>query len=102
MSTVPTPTGTEAQVCRDIALRQQHGLAKYGTSVADNRLSLRAWLVHAYQETLDQAIYLRRAIEQLDAAGLTGPSDCADPAGVTTPPPAPREPYRPPAPRPAF
>lgn len=79
----PSPTGTEAAVCRDIALRQQHGLAKYGTSVAENRLSHRAWLVHAYQETLDLAIYLRRAIDQLDAAGLTGPADRADPAGVS-------------------
>lgn len=60
------PTGTEARVCADIAARQAMGLAKYGTTVADNPLALRAWLQHAYEEALDQAIYLRRAIEQID------------------------------------
>lgn len=60
------PTGTEARVCADIAGRQQAGLAKYGTSVESNPLTLRAWLVHAYQECLDQAVYLKRAIEELD------------------------------------
>lgn len=60
------PTGTEKQVCEDIAKRQQFGLSKYGVSVADNPLRLRAWLQHAYEETLDKAVYLRRAIEQID------------------------------------
>ena len=64
--TAPTPTGTEARVCRDIAMRQSLGTQKYGTTVADNPLSHRQWLVHAYQECLDQAIYLRRAIEELE------------------------------------
>ena len=59
--------GTEAKVCADIATRQAHGLAKYGTSVKDNPLSLRQWLQHAYEECLDQAVYLRRAIDELDA-----------------------------------
>jgi len=59
-------TGTEAQVCNDIALRQQHGIKKYGTTVADNPLSLRAWLQHAYEEMLDQVVYLRRAIDEID------------------------------------
>lgn len=58
--------GTEARVCEDIALRQQAGIAKYGTTVEMNPLSLRQWLQHAYEETLDQAVYLRRAIEKLD------------------------------------
>ena len=61
--------GTEARVCDDIARRQQMGMQKYGTSVEANPLSLRAWLQHAYEETLDQAVYLRRAIEELDAKG---------------------------------
>ncbi len=61
-----TATGTEARVCDDIARRQIMGLAKYRTSVEGNPLPLRAWLEHAYQEALDQAIYLKRAMEQMD------------------------------------
>lgn len=61
------PEGTEARVCAEIAARQQMGINKYGTTVAENRLSLREWLVHAKQEALDQAIYLQRAIEEIDA-----------------------------------
>lgn len=60
-------TGTEALVCADIARRQQLGIAKYGQTVADNPLALRAWLQHAYEEVLDQAVYLRRAIQEIDA-----------------------------------
>jgi hypothetical protein len=61
-----TPTGIEAAVCRDIADRQQLGICKYGTTVAANPLELREWLRHAYEECLDQAVYLRRAIAELD------------------------------------
>ena len=57
---------TEQQVCTDIMARQRLGVAKYGTTVADNPLSLRAWLQHAYEECLDQAVYLRRAITEID------------------------------------
>jgi len=59
------PVGTEAEVCADIAHRQKLGIAKYGTTVADNPLPLEAWLQHAYEETLDKAIYLKRAIAEL-------------------------------------
>lgn len=61
-----TPTGIEAEVCKDIAERQAHGLAKYGTTVADNPLSLKQWLQHAYEETLDKAVYLKRAMAEID------------------------------------
>lgn len=61
------PTGTEAALCELIAARQRLGVAKYGTTVAQNHLELRAWLQHALEECLDQAIYLKRAIEELDA-----------------------------------
>ena len=60
------PSGIEAKVCADIASRQQKGIAKYGMTVAENRLSLREWLQHAYEETLDKAIYLKRAIAEID------------------------------------
>jgi hypothetical protein len=61
-----TPTGIEAMVCADIAKRQHLGISKYGTTVADNQLSLREWLQHQYEELLDAAVYCRRAIEELD------------------------------------
>lgn len=61
------PEGTEADVCIDIGRRQQLGKSKYGTTVAENPLSLRQWLQHAYEEALDQAIYLKRAIAEIDA-----------------------------------
>ena len=60
------PTGTEVRVCADIAARQALGVRKYGTTVASNPLTLREWLQHAYEATLDQAVYLRRALEQID------------------------------------
>jgi len=63
-----SPTGIEAIVCDDITYRQQVGIAKYGTTVADNQLSLREWLVHQYQELLDAAVYCRRAIAEIDAS----------------------------------
>jgi hypothetical protein len=65
-------TGTEARVCEDIATRQALGLRKYGISVQDNPLTLRQWLQHAYEETLDKAVYLRRAIEEIDRQGDDG------------------------------
>lgn len=57
------PTGTESRVCEDIASRQRLGMNKYGTTVADNPLSRREWLQHAYEECLDQAVYLKRLLE---------------------------------------
>lgn len=62
---LPVPTGIEAIVCADIAARQRLGTAKYGTTVKDNPLSLTEWLRHAYEECLDQAVYLRRAIDEI-------------------------------------
>ena len=50
-------------VCNDIAERQQLGIKKYGTTVVDNNLSRKKWLQHAYEECLDQAIYLKRLID---------------------------------------
>lgn len=60
------PTGIEAIVCEDIANRQQLGINKYNTTVADNNLSLREWLQHQYEELLDAAVYCRRAIAEID------------------------------------
>ncbi len=58
---------TESEVCKDIAARQSSGIRKYGQTVANNPLELKAWLQHAYEECLDQAVYLKRAIQEMDA-----------------------------------
>lgn len=83
-----TPTGIEAAVCDDIASRQEKGVAKYGTTVADNPLSLREWLQHAYEETLDKAVYLKRAIAEIDSRWVKGAS-IAPPSTSTPLPPEP-------------
>lgn len=60
------PQGTEARVCEDIARRQAAGIEKYGTTVEYSDNTFRDWLQHAYEEALDFAVYLKRAIEKLD------------------------------------
>ena len=60
-------SGVEAAVCADIARRQQLGIRKYGATVATNPLHLREWLQHAYEESLDNAIYLKRAMQEISA-----------------------------------
>ena len=60
------PEGTEARVCVEIAARQQKGIAKYGTTVAENPLSLLQWMYHEYEEQLDAVVYKRRQIEELE------------------------------------
>lgn len=52
----------------DLLLRSQVGISKYGVTLARDDLSLRDWLQHAYEETLDQANYLKRAIVEIDNA----------------------------------
>ena len=58
-------SGIEQMVCEDIDKRQQMGINKYGISVQQNPLTLKEWLQHAYEECIDQAIYLKRAMEEL-------------------------------------
>jgi len=60
------PTGIEKQVCEDIAARQLKGICKYGTTVLEKTLELKEWLQHAYEETLDKAVYLKRAIYEME------------------------------------
>lgn len=57
---------TETLVCIDIGKRAVEGRCKYGVTVADNPLTLRQWLQHAYEEMLDQCVYLRRAMQEMD------------------------------------
>jgi hypothetical protein len=50
----------------DLLERSRIGIEKYGVTLARTDLSLRDWLQHAYEETLDQANYLKRAIMEID------------------------------------
>ena len=61
-------------VIADLEMRAETGLAKYGVTLARTDLDRRAWLVHAYQEALDLACYLRRLIEMEDAVSSDVPS----------------------------
>ena len=54
-------------VINDLKSREQRGLDKYGTTVDRTDLSLRDWLQHAYEEALDEAMYLKKAITILDS-----------------------------------
>ena len=63
---IALPTGIEAEVCADIARRQQMGINKYGTTVAENPLSLLDWMRHEYEEQLDAVVYKRRQIAELE------------------------------------
>src|SRR5262249_25011163 len=58
-----SPCPTVNKVRADLARRAHFGLQKYGMTVSDNPLSHREWLQHAYEEALDLAVYLRRALE---------------------------------------
>jgi hypothetical protein len=57
---------TETEVCEDIKARQALGIKKYGLTVSANPLDLRQWLQHGYEEALDLAVYLKRAMKELD------------------------------------
>lgn len=56
---------------RNVSLLRERstvGVQKYGTTLADNKLPLRAWLNHALEEALDQANYLQAAMAEIDSA----------------------------------
>ena len=53
-------------VRKDLLDRSNVGINKYGTTLDGNSGNLRYWLNHAYEECLDQANYLKRAIMELD------------------------------------
>lgn len=48
----------------DLDKREALGRKKYGTDVDRTDLTHKEWLQHAYEETLDKALYLKRAIEK--------------------------------------
>jgi hypothetical protein len=63
---VETSNDTETLVCQDIKDRQAKGIQKYGMTVSENPLELKEWVQHAYEECLDQAVYLKRILQSLE------------------------------------
>ena len=53
----------------DLDARSKRGMEKYGTTLARTDLSKKDWLVHAYEEALDHALYLKKLIELEDELG---------------------------------
>lgn len=53
-------------VMQDLNNRSKIGINKYGVTLERTDLSLKDFLVHAYEECLDQANYLKRAITELE------------------------------------
>lgn len=67
MGGVNDPTDSVVEAVRnDLLRRSQLGIKKYGVTLDRSDLSLRDWLQHAYEETLDAAHYLKRAIMEIE------------------------------------
>jgi hypothetical protein len=52
-------------VIADLKARELKGIMTYGVTMDRGDLSLPEWLQHAYEETLDKALYIKKAIEIL-------------------------------------
>jgi hypothetical protein len=50
-------------VVDDLDARERVGKAKYGTTMDRDDLTHDEWLRHAYEEALDHALYLKKAME---------------------------------------
>jgi hypothetical protein len=46
----------------DLLIREDKGLKEYGTTMDRTDLSEEDWLQHAYEESLDLSIYLKKII----------------------------------------
>ena len=54
------------EVRKDLRERSEIGIEKYNTTLDRTDIDLKGWLEHAYEETLDKALYLKRAIRELN------------------------------------
>jgi hypothetical protein len=53
------------EVRQDLKDRSKGGIKKYGVTLDRKDLDLLDWLTHSYEEVLDTALYLKRAIKEL-------------------------------------
>jgi len=56
------PKQVYAQVMIDLRAREKMGIEKYGVSVDKAELNTLQWMQHAYEESLDHAIYMKKLI----------------------------------------
>lgn len=56
------PKQVYAQVMLDLRNREKMGIEKYGVSVDKAKLDALQWMQHAYEESLDHAIYMKKLI----------------------------------------
>jgi hypothetical protein len=56
------PKQVYAQVMFDLRAREKMGIEKYGVSVDKAKLNTLQWMQHAYEESLDHAIYMKKLI----------------------------------------
>ena len=56
------PKQVYAQVMFDLRAREKMGIEKYGVSVDKAKLETLQWMQHAYEESLDHAIYMKKLI----------------------------------------
>ena len=56
------PKQVYAQVMLDLRAREKMGIEKYGVSVDKAKLDTIQWMQHAYEESLDHAIYMKKII----------------------------------------
>lgn len=59
---MPLTNKVNEHVCLDIMERAQHGAVKYGTTVDRTDLNEVEWLQHAYEESMDLCVYLKRVL----------------------------------------
>ena len=60
------PSKLLQSVIMDLKVREERGLATYGTTMDRKDLSKQEWLQHAYEEALDLALYLKKLMEEHD------------------------------------
>ena len=58
-------SNTLETVIADLRKREEKGLKEYGATVDRKDLILKDWIKEAYEEALDLAVYLRRAMDDI-------------------------------------
>ena len=56
---------TVGKVVNKFVERSEIGLHKYGTTLYENPLDFKAWLVHLQEELMDAVLYIERARREL-------------------------------------